>query len=182
MKAGATTGLLLSTIIWGISFPMVKVALRDMDPFLFVFSRFAVASLLVLFYVIMFKKRLFRLFNSRILWILGITNAIGFAMEFYGMTLTTASKASLLVNVNVVFMAIFAAYLLNEKITKRVVAGVFLGPGVFLTITGGDFSVLSGGSILGNIIIFSGGIIWAYSNIYNKRAATELGMEPMEVA
>lgn len=182
MKTGATAGLLLSTIIWGVSFPVVKATLGEMDPFLFVFSRFGIASFLVLCYAIIFKKNLSSLFSSRILWILGITNAIGFAMEFYGMTLTTASKASLLVNVNVVFMAIFAAYFLNERITPRITAGVLLGLiGVVLTTTEGDISLLSGGSILGDLIVFSGGIVWAYSNIYNKRAATELGMTAMEV-
>lgn len=182
MRLGATTGLLLSTIIWGVSFPVVKAALGEMDPFLFVFLRFGIASMLVLCYAILMRKDVVKLFSSRILWILGITNALGFVMEFYGMTLTTASKASLLVNVNVVFMAIFAAYLLNEKMTPKILGGVLLGLiGVVLTTTEGNPSLLSGGSILGDLIVFSGGVIWAYSNIYNKRAATELGMSPMEV-
>jgi drug/metabolite transporter (DMT)-like permease len=128
------------------------------------------------------KKSISRLFQDRILWVLGITNALGFAMEFYGMTMTTASKASLLVNVNVVFMAIFAACLLGERMNLRTIAGIILGVvGVALITTEGDPSRLGGGSILGDIIIFLGGIVWAYSNIYNKRAATELGMTPMEV-
>ncbi|MEM4157566.1 MAG: DMT family transporter [Candidatus Methanomethylicaceae archaeon] len=182
MSAGATAGLLLSTVIWGVSFPVVKAALADMDPFIFVFLRFGIASLLVLGYSAFLKKNISRLFSSRILWILGITNAIGFAMEFYGMTLTTASKASLLVNVNVVFMAIFAAHLLNERMTPKTIAGILLGLiGVALITTEGDPSRLTGGSIIGDLIIFLGGIVWAYSNIYNKRAATELGMTPMEV-
>jgi drug/metabolite transporter (DMT)-like permease len=182
MRAGATAGLLLPTVIWGVSFPVVKAALGEMDPFLFVFLRFGIASVLVLFYLALSKKSISRLFQDRILWVLGITNALGFAMEFYGMTMTTASKASLLVNVNVVFMAIFAARLLGERMNLRTIAGIILGVvGVALITTEGDPSRLSGGSILGDIIIFLGGIVWAYSNIYNKRAATELGMTPMEV-
>ncbi|MGC8937199.1 MAG: DMT family transporter [Candidatus Methanomethylicaceae archaeon] len=83
---------------------------------------------------------------------------------------------------NVVFMAIFAAYLLNEKITSKILGGILLGlVGVILTTTEGKLSLLSGGSILGDLIVFSGGIVWAYSNIYNKRATTELGMSPTEV-
>jgi drug/metabolite transporter (DMT)-like permease len=182
MRAGATAGLLLSTVIWGVSFPVVKAALGEMDPFLFVFLRFGIASVLVLFYLALSKKSISRLFQDRILWVLGITNALGFAMEFYGMTMTTASKASLLVNVNVVFMAIFAARILSERMNLRTIAGIILGVvGVALITTEGDPSRLGGGSILGDIIIFLGGIVWAYSNIYNKRAATELGMTPMEV-
>ncbi|MGC8937198.1 MAG: EamA family transporter [Candidatus Methanomethylicaceae archaeon] len=92
MRVGATAGLLLSTIIWGVSFPVVKAALGVMDPFLFVFLRFGIASILVLCYAILMRKNVFRLFSSRILWILGITNALGFGMEFYGMTLRQLQK------------------------------------------------------------------------------------------
>jgi drug/metabolite transporter (DMT)-like permease len=123
-----------------------------------------------------------KLLNKKILWILGITNAIGFVMEFYGLTLTTASKASLLVNANVVFMAIFSAIMLKEKITGKAKLGILVGLiGVFLTTTGGDLSSLAQGSVIGDLIIFIGGMVWAFSNIYNKRAATELGLSPMEV-
>ncbi|MEM3532159.1 MAG: EamA family transporter, partial [Candidatus Methanomethyliaceae archaeon] len=73
MRAGTTAGLLLSTVIWGVSFPVVKAALADMDPFIFVFLRFGIASLLVLGYSAFLKKNISRLFSSRILWILGIT-------------------------------------------------------------------------------------------------------------
>lgn len=182
MKVGATAGLLLSTIIWGVSFPVVRATVSEIDPFLFVFLRFGISSILVFCYSMISRKDLSRFFRARILWVLGITNAIGFAMEFYGMTITTASKASLLVNVNVVFMAIFAAYFLNEKITRRTTAGIIFGLiGVILITTEGDPHSLTGGSLIGDLIIFLGGIVWAYSNIYNKRAATELGMTPMEV-
>jgi len=178
----AVAGLLLATVFWGISFPVIKVALTDISPSAFLCLRFGLAALIVLAYIAIARKPLRRLLNDKILWILGITNAIGFVMEFYGLTLTTASKASLLVNVNVVFMAIFSALLLKDKITNRSKLGILFGLlGVFLTTTGGDLSSLIQGSALGDLIIFGGGIVWAFSNIYNKRAATELGLSPMEV-
>ena len=153
-----------------------------MVPFFFIFTRFGLAALIVLVYLFVARRSVRRLLDNRILWILGITNAIGFAMEFFGMTLTTASKASLLVNVNVVFMAIFSAVLLKERISWRAKAGILAGvAGVFLTTTGGDLSVLGTGSAVGDLIIFTGGIVWAYSNIYNKRAATELELSAMDV-
>jgi drug/metabolite transporter (DMT)-like permease len=181
-KKSATAGLLLAVLTWGVSFPIIKAALGEVDPFFFIFVRFGLAALIVLGYLVVFGRSVRRLLDNRILWILGITNAAGFAMEFFGMTLTTASKASLLVNVNVVFMAIFSAILLKERINWRAKAGILFGlAGVFLTTTGGDLSALMTGSAVGDLIIFVGGIVWAYSNIYNKRAATELGLSAMEV-
>ncbi|MGA2572952.1 MAG: DMT family transporter [Candidatus Methanomethylicaceae archaeon] len=181
-KREAVAGLLFATVIWGISFPVIKVALNEISPSLFISLRFILAALIVLTYLALARKPVKKLLNEKILWILGITNAIGFVMEFYGLTLTTASKASLLVNVNVVFMAIFSAIMLKEKITGKAKLGILVGLiGVFLTTTGGDLSSLAQGSVIGDLIIFIGGMVWAFSNIYNKRAATELGLSPMEV-
>ncbi len=181
-KKSAIAGLLLAVLLWGVSFPIIKAALGEIDPFFFIFLRFGLAALIVLGYLAVFRRPLRRLLDNRILWILGITNAAGFAMEFFGLTLTTASKAALLVNVNVVFMAIFSAILLKEKINGRAKVGILIGvAGVFLTTTGGDLSVLGTGSAIGDLIIFTGGIIWAYSNIYNKRAVMELGLSAMDV-
>jgi drug/metabolite transporter (DMT)-like permease len=181
-KREAVAGLLFATVIWGISFPVIKVALNEISPSLFISLRFILAALIVLAYLALARKPVKKLLNEKILWILGITNAIGFVMEFYGLTLTTASKASLLVNVNVVFMAIFSAIMLKDKITSKTKLGILVGLiGVFLTTTGGDLSSLTQGSVIGDLIIFLGGMVWAFSNIYNKRAATELGLSPMEV-
>ncbi len=181
-KAGSVVGLIFATVLWGISFPVVKAMMGIADPVYVVILRFALSSLLMLAYFLLVRCPLRKLFSSRILWILGITNGLGFVCEFYGLTMTTASVASFLVNVNVVFMAIFSSILLKERITWRAQLGIILGvAGVFLITTGGDISSIAGSSALGNLIILVGGIIWAYSNIYNKKAVTELGLSPVEV-
>lgn len=181
-RNGSIAGLLLATVLWGISFPLGKVLIGVIDPVFVVILRFGLASAIVLPYLLLKKKPILKLFRSRILWILGITNGIGFALEFYGLTMTTASIASFLINVNVVFMALFGAILLKEKITRKIAVGILLGvAGVFLITTGGDIAALAGTSALGNLIILSAGIVWAYSNIYNKKAVTELDLSPMEV-
>ena len=181
-KRGAAASLLISTLIWGVSFPVIKLAVREIDSLLFINIRFIIAAAIVLMYLLIFRKPIRKLLSGRVLWILGITNSVGFAMEVFGMNFTTASKASLLINVNVVFMANFSSLLLGDRMCRRAKAGIAIGlAGVFLTTTGGDLSVLGSGSAVGDAIIFAGGIIWAYSMIYNKKAATELGLSAMEV-
>ena len=181
-KNGSIAGLLMATILWGISFPLGKVLVGIVDPLYVVILRFAFSAAIVLAYLLLRRKPIRKLFGSRILWILGITNGIGFALEFYGLTMTEASIASFLINFNVVFMAIFSAVLLKERITRRVLVGILFGVvGVFFITTGGDIAAIAGTSALGNLIILVAGIVWAYSNIYNKKAVTELGLTPMEV-
>ncbi len=181
-KNGSIAGLLMATVLWGISFPLGKVLVGIVDPLYVVILRFAFSAAIVLAYLLLRRKPIRKLFGSRILWILGITNGIGFALEFYGLTMTEASIASFLINFNVVFMAIFSAVLLKERITRRVLVGILFGVvGVFFITTGGDIAAIAGTSALGNLIILVAGIVWAYSNIYNKKAVTELGLTPMEV-
>jgi drug/metabolite transporter (DMT)-like permease len=181
-KGGSIAGLLMATVLWGVSFPLGKVLVGIIDPVFVVIIRFGLASAIVLTYLLLKKKPILKLFNNKILWILGITNGIGFALEFYGLTMTSASIASFLINVNVVFMAMFGAILLKERVTRKTLIGIFFGlAGVFLITTGGDFSTLTGTSALGNLIILVAGIVWAYSNIYNKKAVTELELSPIEV-
>lgn len=181
-RNSSIAGLIIATVFWGISFPVVKAMVGVVDPIYLVVLRFALASAIMLAYFIFVKRPLRRLFSSRILWILGVTNGLGFALEFYGLTMTTASVASFLINVNVVFMAIFSALLLKERITGRTRVGIAVGLlGVFLITTGGDVSSITGSSALGNLIILLAGVVWAYSNIYNKRAVMELGLSPLEV-
>ena len=181
-KKSAAACLFLSTVIWGVSFPVIKLAVGEVDSLLFINIRFAIAAAIVLAYLLIFRRPLRKLLRGRVLWILGITNGVGFAMEVFGMNFTSASKASLLINVNVVFMAIFSSLLLGDTMRRKAKAGIGIGlAGVVLTSTGGDLSVLTSGSIIGDVIIFTGGIVWAYSMIYNKKAATELGLSAMEV-
>ncbi len=181
-KTGAVAGLLISVAVWGVSFPVIKVAVGEMDSLLFINMRFLLSALIVLLYLLATGRPIRRLVSGKTLWILGITNGLGFVMEAFGLNFTTATKASLLVNVNVVFMAMFSALLLGEKVKPKAKAGIAIGLlGVSLITTAGDVSTVLDGSLIGDMIIFAGGIVWAYSMIYNKRAATELRMTAMEV-
>jgi len=181
-KTGAAAGLLIAVFVWGVSFPVLKVAVGEVDSLLFINMRFLLAALVGLAYLLAARRPIRRLVSGKILWILGITNGLGFVMEIFGLNFTTATKASLLVNVNVVFMAIFSALLLGERIRLRAKAGIAIGlVGVFLITTGSDISAIFGGTAMGDIIIFAGGVVWAYSMIYNKKAATQLRMTAMEV-
>ncbi|HRR55030.1 MAG TPA: EamA family transporter, partial [Candidatus Methanomethylicus sp.] len=154
----------------------------EVDPLLFINMRFLLAALVVLAYLLAARRPIRRLVSGKILWILGITNGLGFVMEIFGLNFTTATNASLLVNVNVVFMAIFSALLLGERIRPRAKVGIVIGlVGVFLITTGGDITTIFGGTVMGDMIIFAGGVVWAYSMIYNKKAATQLRMTAMEV-
>ena len=50
--------LLLTTLLWGVTFVIIKTALTDVSPLLFVSLRFSLAAIVILPFIIMtIKKR-----------------------------------------------------------------------------------------------------------------------------
>ncbi len=145
-KTGAVAGLLISVAAWGSSFPVIKVAVGEMDSLLFIDMRFVLSALIVILYLLATRRPIRRLVSGKTPWILGITNGLGFVMEAFGLNFTTATNASLLVNVNVVFMATFSALNLGEKVKPKAKAGIAIGLlGVFIITTAGDVSMILDG-------------------------------------
>ncbi|MCD6396607.1 MAG: DMT family transporter, partial [Spirochaetaceae bacterium] len=87
--------LILVTLIWGGTFPVIKAGLSDISPLLMVVVRFALAFLFFLPLII--KRR--NLLTSEIIkagLILGFSTFIGYGMLTIGLTMTTVAKSSLI--------------------------------------------------------------------------------------
>jgi len=103
-------------------------------------------------------------------WLLGAVNAIGFDLQNEGILLTTASKTALVVNVNVVFIAILMVVFFHEAVRWQKVAGIALGVfGVVVLATRFDPSSLSGGAFFGDVLVFVAGLVWAFYVIGAKK-------------
>ena len=111
-----------------------------------------------------------RLFRDPMVWLLGAVNAIGFDLQNEGILLTTASKTALVVNVNVVFIAILMVLFFHEAVRWQKVAGIALGVfGVVVLATRFDPSSLGGGAFLGDVLVFVAGLVWAFYVIGAKK-------------
>ena len=167
----------LAAIFWGTSFPIINWGLQFIDAYNFVLLRFSLALLFFLL-VIMIIERSVRLFVSYIkqkeIIIMGILNGLAFLLQFLGQELTTATKASLLVNSNVIFVAILSAIFLKEQMGKKKIFGILLAlVGVFLIITNGETIFLATGSFIGDLIVFLTAPIWGIYIILNKKSAVQ---------
>src|SRR5437773_6803011 len=98
--------ILLASVLWGTSFPGSKLTVDSVDPLFLTFARMALGASLGLLVLAAMGRLDRRIFREPIVWILGAVNAIGFDLQNEGILLTTASKTALLVNVNIVFIAI----------------------------------------------------------------------------
>ncbi|TLZ43233.1 MAG: DMT family transporter [Methanobacteriota archaeon] len=164
--------ILLASVLWGTSFPGSKLAFGTFDPLFLTFARLALGALLGLA-VLAARKRLHgTIFREPIVWALGAVNAAGFILQNEGILLTTASKTALLVNVNIVFIAILMVLFFRERMPATKVAGIVIGVcGVVVLATKLDPTSLAGGQFEGDLLVFAAGVLWAFYVVGMKKRA-----------
>lgn len=162
--------LLVAGAIWGSSFAVIKVGLETVDPLYFALLRFALGGAVMALAMLAMGRFDRRLLVSKPIIALSVVNAAAFALQNVGLTMTTATNAALLININVGIVAILAAVTLRETITYRTIYGLGIGlVGVMIISTGGDLASVLHGSSLGDILVFSAGVLWAIYIVYMKR-------------
>lgn len=160
---------ILAGVLWGTSFPAIKIGLNYVDALLFVFLRFLVASLVNLMAVVVARKIEFKFSNKRLLVFLGLSNGVAYLLQYIGMNYTSAAKASLFVNLSAIWVALLSPKLIGECFGRRKTFGVLSGIlGLLLVTTNLSFSMLSEGQLVGDLLVISAGIVWAFFIIYSK--------------
>ena len=161
--------LMLAGMIWGTSFVAGKFAVEGTDPYLFTALRSLVAALSILPLFFIYKVD-YSIFKNKAVWGIAFLNAAGLLLQNLGLTYTTASNTVLLVDINVVIVAVLAAIILKEHLNRRTVIGLVLGmSGVALIATKGDISSLGGGNLIGDMLVFTAGVAWAMYIVFTTK-------------
>lgn len=169
-KTKAVFFTILAGALWGTSFPIIKIGLADTDPFAFVFWRFLVSSVVLLVTMRLLGKLEFKITDKKLLVFLGLTNGIGYLLQYIAMNYTTAAKAALFINLSAMWVAILSPKLLGESFSQKKIIGVLFGlAGVVLVSTNLDFSTFGEGQLLGDFMLIISGITWALFMVYNKK-------------
>ena len=116
--------LLLVSIIWGATFPLVKVSLYYISPMGFLTLRFLLASLIIL--AVYFRKIFKNLNALKASLILGVFLFLGYAFQTVGLKFTTSSNAGFITGLYVVFTPLFSHFIVREKLTGRIITALFL--------------------------------------------------------
>ena len=172
-KGRGMAQIALASLFWGASFPIIKYGMMvGVDTSWLVMLRFAVAAVLCCILLLRYGglAMLGRSLFNRYFWLLGFFNGLAFVFQYHGLLYTTASKASLLINTNVIFVALFGVILFKERLSQRIVASIILAlVGVFLLATEGDVRVLLRGEIIGDALEVMAALTWAFYILENKR-------------
>jgi len=130
-----TVILVLVSFVWAGSFIVVDIVTQEIDPIDLGFLRFLVATPLMIMIAVLRKKPL-AIPKKELPWliVLGLTGVTFlYLFQFLGIHFTNAPTASVLINTNVIFIAILCGVFLHEVLTKKRVAGIVLSfVGVFI--------------------------------------------------
>lgn len=154
----------LVAAVWGVNFVVIELGLAHFPPLLFSALRFLVAALPAVFFVgrpkVAWK------------WTVGVGLALGvakFGLLFIGMDRgMPAGLSSLVLQVQAVFTALFAAVALGERPGRVRVLGMgvaLAGIGVAAVDEG------AGGPMLAFVLVIVAAACWGVSNVLTRKAA-----------
>jgi drug/metabolite transporter (DMT)-like permease len=169
-KGKAVFLTILAGVLWGTSFPIIKIGLSTIDPFAFVFWRFLVSSVTLVVVMLLLGKLQFKITNKKLLVLLGVANGAGYLLQYSAMGYTSVAKAALFINLSAIWVAILSPRLLSESFSRKKILGVLFGlAGIVFVSTNLDFSTLGEGQLIADLMLIVSGVCWALFMIYNKK-------------
>ncbi len=162
--------LVVTVLIWGSTFVVTKSALRDMGPLTLTVLRFiiALAMLAPLAHRQGFR---FRMIVQPLFLSFGLTGvALYYTLQNVGLAYTSATSAVLILTIIPAVTALFAVWLLGERLRGRQIVGIgvaVVGTGVVGLTTGGGQDAPN--PLLGNLLIAGSVLAWVIYTIQGKR-------------
>ncbi|RUR75102.1 DMT family transporter [Chlorogloeopsis fritschii PCC 9212] len=177
LSMGISEWLLLITlsVLWGGSFFLIKIALKDLPPLTVVLYRVSLAAIALTIFVFMSRKRMPA---SLSLWreflVMGaLNNLIPFSLIVWGQTQINSSLAAILNATTPLFTILLAHFFTkDERLTPNRLVGVFLGLCGVIVLIG--LNTLHGLSLnsLGQLAILGAACSYGCAGIYGRRFKT----------
>ncbi len=169
--------MLLQQLLGALTFPVAKFGLDEIQPFVFAFFRFTIASTLLL--LIVWSRKREPKIERRDMWrIFGLgLIIIPFNQVAYlvGQSLTGAGHGSLLFAITPIFVAILAVVHLGERLRLRRAVGIAIAvTGVIIIMTAGAVKI-STEYLWGDLIILLAVVAWAYYTVLGRPLAQRYG-------
>ena len=171
--------LILTTIIWGGTFIAGRIAVQDVGVFSIAFLRFAIATLLLLAinaHQGHVQKLTFKQWVGIVF--LGLTGILAYNAFFLGgLKLLPASRASLIVALNPIAIALSSAIIFRESLSKLKLFGILISlTGVSIILSKGNpIDLIKTGIETGDLLLFGCVASWvSYTLIGSSTVQDEL--------
>ena len=165
----------LTTIFWGLSWPVAKILVGIAPPMTIGFFRFLLATIIFFTFLAVQRQKIIpRLDWQSVKWylLLGFLGIFGYGVFFLvGLSFTTAAQGAIIAGLNPASVSLFAHVLLGERFSRRwKYWGIFISfIGVIFVI--GIQAVLDFRSdyLIGNLLILGAVTCWGlYSSVGKK--------------
>lgn len=171
--------LVLTAIFWGGTFVAGRVIAQEMGPFSAAFLRFVIASFFLSYFASKSAGGLPRLKKNQIVpaILLGMSGVFAYNVLFFsGLNTITASRSSLIIATNPVFIAIFSSIFFNERLNVPKITGIlFCVSGAAVVISRGSLAEILHGSLgWGEIYILGCVASWTIYSLIGKFVMKEM--------
>ncbi len=169
--------ILIQQFLASLAFPLAKLGLLELDPFVFAFLRFSIASIIYIPILLILRKgRRIPIRDNIRIFIIGIV-LIPFNQVIFliGQARTSAGHASLLFATIPIFIYILAILFLGEKPTWRRTLGILIAAGGVYLILAGGASRFGGEFLAGDLLILVAVLAWAIGTIMAKPLLKKYG-------
>lgn len=164
---------IIAALIWGFNYPLVKLVLQSISESQFLLIRFTVSTLLLVSYLLISGEGIGikKIHYIRVvsLGLLGV----GFynILWTWGIHLTTAANAALLISTSPLFTEIYSVATKQEKVSLQIWIGSMMAfGGIFLIISQTPGSAFSSSSSVfaGNMLVLSSSLLFSFYAIVSK--------------
>jgi drug/metabolite transporter (DMT)-like permease len=169
--------------IWGASFLFIKVIVEETSPFTLVAGRLTLGALPLLVIIALHRPAIVerRSILSKTLFTAVFATALPFLMISWGEEHIDSGIAAVLNSTVPLWTALLTAALLShERLAGRELAGVALGFGGVLVVTGSDITHIGDSDMLGQLAVVGAALSYAVALVYARAKLAE--EDPVMVA
>ncbi|MFC6690390.1 EamA family transporter [Pseudomonas lini] len=157
---------ILVTLVWGVNFPITKLGLRSIDPFVLTGIRFALAAIPLVFFIKRPAIKFSYVAAYGFIFGLGMWGVINYGIQVG----VSPGIASLIIQLSVFFTMGWGALLFKEKLR----GAQFLGALLALVGLAGIISTQQGEhAILGVLLIVLSAVAWSIGNVIIKKSGVK---------
>jgi drug/metabolite transporter (DMT)-like permease len=172
MNRRGILALAVAVVLWGTSYALVKT-IGEIPPITIAFLRTLISLPLLIPLALRTNEGIGALATKwKPFLALGITGVVGYhVLQNIGLSMTSSSEASVLLNSDPIFIAMLSSYFLKEKISIYKAIGIaiaFIGATTIVLQDGFTRSAV-GEAMMGNIFALLAALSWALFSVLGKK-------------
>ncbi|MCL4449775.1 MAG: DMT family transporter [Candidatus Thermoplasmatota archaeon] len=153
--------LVIVAVVWGATFPIIKLSLTYIDPISFLIFRFAIAAVVLLPFVIKKMNKRDAIYGT----IVGIPLFLGYVTQTVGLQYTSPSMSGLITGIYIVLTPILSIFILRNGLDM---VKIYLAVAAFVGMALMTISSTSG-EALGNLLTIATAFCYALQLVLTEK-------------